>query len=171
MTSKWPEYSEKLAFAQEENQIEQLKEVIVGIRNLRTNMNVHPTKKSKLIFVTNTLEDMINSSKVMIEKLGFANEIEIRSARGEVDSNSSSIMTEGMEVIIPFGDLVDLEEERKRLEGEIQKLEAEVARASKMLSNPGFTSKAPAQKIEEEKQKLAKYEEMLKLAKERLEKI
>jgi valyl-tRNA synthetase len=163
--------NKKLAFKQEENQIEQLKEVIVGIRNLRTNMNVHPTKKSKLIFVTTTLEDMINSSEIMIKKLGFANEIEVRKTRGKVDSNSSSIMTESMEVIIPFGDLVDLEEERKRLESEIQKLEAEVTRASKMLSNPGFTAKAPAQKIEEERQKLAKYEEMLKLAKERLEKI
>jgi len=74
-----------------------------------------------------------------------------------------------MEVIIPFGDLVDMEEEKKRLESEIKKLEAEVLRASKMLSNPGFTSKAPSQKIEEEKQKLAKYEEMLKIAKQRYE--
>ena len=169
MISKWPEYNEKFDFEKEENQIEQLKEVIVGIRNLRTNMNVHPSKKSKLIFVSKDFEDMINSSKTMIEKLGFASEIEIRSTRGEVESNSSSILTDGMEVIIPFGDLVDMEEEKKRLEGEIKKLEAEVERASKMLSNPGFTSKAPAQKIEEEKQKLAKYEEMLKIAKERYE--
>ena len=169
MISKWPEYNEKFDFEKEENQIEQLKEVIVGIRNLRTNMNVHPSKKSKLIFVSKDFEDMINSSKIMIEKLGFASEIEIRSTRGEVESNSSSILTDGMEVIIPFGDLVDMEEEKKRLEGEIKKLEAEVERASKMLSNPGFTSKAPAQKIEEEKQKLAKYEEMLKIAKERYE--
>ena len=169
MISKWPEYNEKFDFAKEENQIEQLKEVIVGIRNLRTNMNVHPSKKSKLIFVSKDFEDMINSSKTMIEKLGFASEIEIRSQRGEVESNSSSILTDGMEVIIPFGDLVDMEEEKKRLESEIKKLEAEVERASKMLSNPGFTAKAPAQKIEEEKQKLAKYEEMLKIAKERYE--
>ena len=169
MISKWPEYKDEFNFEKEETQIEQLKEVIVGIRNLRTNMNVHPSKKSKLIFVSKDFEDMINSSKTMIEKLGFASEIEVRSNRGETITNSSSILTEGMEVIIPFGDLVDMEEEKKRLESEIKKLEAEVLRASKMLSNPGFTSKAPAQKIEEEKQKLAKYEEMLKIAKERYE--
>ena len=169
MISKWPEYKDEFNFEKEETQIEQLKEVIVGIRNLRTNMNVHPSKKSKLIFVSKDFEDMINSSKTMIEKLGFASEIEVRSQRGETITNSSSILTEGMEVIIPFGDLVDMEEEKKRLESEIKKLEAEVLRASKMLSNPGFTSKAPAQKIEEEKQKLAKYEDMLKIAKERYE--
>ena len=169
MISKWPEYKEEYNFQKEEEQIEQLKEVIVGIRNLRTNMNIHPSKKSNLIFVTTSCNDMINSSNAMIEKLGFASSIEIRDNREAIDNNSSSILTKNMEVIIPFGDLVDMEEERKRLETEIQKLEAEVTRASKMLSNPGFTSKAPAQKVEEERQKLSKYEEMLRLAKERLE--
>ena len=114
-------------------------------------------------------KEMINSSKTVIEKLGFANEIEIRVERGQLDSNSSSIITKDFEVIIPLGDLVDLDEEKKRLEAEIKKLESEVERASKMLSNPGFTSKAPAAKIEEEKQKLAKYEEMLKVSKQRYE--
>ena len=105
----------------------------------------------------------------MIEKLGFASEIEIREDRGHIDNNASSILTENMELIIPFEDLIDVEEEKKRLDTEIKKLEGEVQRASKMLSNPGFTSKAPQDKIEEEKQKLAKYEEMLKTAKERYE--
>ena len=169
MISKWPEFEEKYAFEKEEEQIEELKEIIVGIRNLRTNMNIHPSKKSNLIFVTKTCEEMLKTSSTMIEKLGFANEIEIRSEKGEIDNNSSSILTKQMEVIIPFGDLIDMEEEKKRLEEEVKKLESEVTRASKMLSNPGFVSKAPAAKIEEEKQKLAKYEEMLKNAKARLE--
>ena len=170
MISKWPEFEEKYNFQKEEKQIEELKEVIVAIRNLRTNMNIHPSKKSNLIFVTKDCEEMLNTSKIMIEKLGFASEIEIRNEKGEVDSNSSSILTKSMEVVIPLGALIDMEEEKKRLEGEIAKLEAEVARASKMLSNPGFTSKAPEAKIKEEQEKLAKYEEMLKNAKERYEK-
>lgn len=168
MVSRWPKYKKELEYEKEENQIEQLKEVIVAIRNLRTNMNVHPSKKSKLIFVTTGLKDMINSCKVIIKKLGFANEIEVRSTRGEIEQNSSTIMTEGMEVIIPFGDLVDMEEEKKRLETEITKLESEVVRCEKMLSNPGFVSKAPEAKINEEKEKLVKYQEMLKTSKERL---
>ena len=169
MISNWPEYTEIYSFKKEEKQIEELKEIIVGIRNLRTNMNIHPSKKSKLIFITKNCNEMLETSRTMVEKLAFASEIEIRSEKGEIDSNSSSILTKEMEVIIPFGDLIDMEEEKKRLEGEITKLEAEVTRASKMLSNPGFVSKAPEAKIEEEKQKLAKYEEMLTSAKQRLE--
>ena len=169
MISKWPEFEEKYAFKKEEEQIEELKEIIVGIRNLRTNMNIHPSKKSKLIFVTKACEEMLRTSSIMVEKLGFASEMEIRNEKGEIDSNSSSILTKQMEVIIPFEDLIDMEEEKKRLEGEIAKLESEVTRASKMLSNPGFVSKAPEAKIKEEQEKLAKYEEMLASAKQRLE--
>ena len=171
MISAWPEFDEKFSFEKEEKQVEELKEVIVGIRNLRTNMNIHPSKKSKLIFVTKNASEMINSSKIVIEKLAFASQIEVRNERGDVDNNSSTVMAKDFEVIIPLGDLVDLDEEKKRLEAEIKKLESEVERASKMLSNPGFTSKAPANKIEEEKQKLAKYEEMLNAAKQRYEKM
>lgn len=169
MISKWPEYKEKLSFEKEERGIEALKEIIVGIRNLRTNMNIHPSKKSNLIFISKEYEEMINASKTMLQKLGFAESIEVKQNRVDIPEDSSVIMVEGIEAIIPFGDLVDKEEETKRLQEEIKKLEAEVARCEKMLSNPGFTSKAPAQKIEEEKAKLAKYTEMLKASKERLE--
>ena len=168
MISKWPEYKEEYNFEKEESAIEQLKEIIVGIRNLRTTQNIHPSKKSKLIFVTKGLEDMINSSKAMIEKLGFANSVEVQDKKQENLENVTSIMTKDMEVIIPLGDLIDKEAEKTRLEEEIKKLEAEVLRAEKMLSNPGFVSKAPAQKIEEEKAKLAKYQDLLAKAKESL---
>lgn len=171
MISKWPEYKEELLFVKEEKGIEALKEIIVGIRNLRTNMNIHPSKKSKLIFVTTQFEEMINLSNKMVQKLGFADSIEIKQDRTDTPDDSSCIMVDGIEVIIPFGDLVDKEEERKRLEEEIKKLEAEVTRCEKMLSNPGFTSKAPEKKIQEEKEKLEKYTEMLKVSKERLETI
>ena len=168
MISKWPEYKEEYNFEKEENQIEQLKEMIVGIRNLRTTQNIHPSKKSKLIFITKELEEMINSSKAMIEKLGFANSIEVKEQKEEINDNVTSIMTKDMEVIIPLGDLIDKEAEKVRLEEEIKKLEAEVLRAEKMLSNSGFTAKAPAQKVEEEKAKLAKYQDLLAKAKESL---
>ena len=169
MISKWPEYNEKWNFEKEENAIEQLKQIIVGIRNLRTSQNIHPSKKSKLIFVTKELKDMIDSSTTMIEKLGFANELQVKEEKEGTLENVTSIMTEKMEVIIPLGDLIDKEAEKQRLEEEIRKLEAEVQRAEKMLSNPGFVSKAPAQKIDEEKAKLEKYKTLLETSKERLE--
>ena len=134
-------------------------------------MNIHPSKKSNLIIITTEFEEMINSSKTMLQKLGFAESIEVKKDRTNIPEDSSCIMVDGIEAIIPFGDLVDKEEERKRLESEITKLEAEVARCEKMLSNPGFVSKAPEAKINEEKEKLAKYQEMLKASKERLETI
>ena len=168
MISKWPEYTESLSFEKEEEQIEKLKTIIVGIRNLRTNLNVHPSKKSKLIFVTKTANDMLKESSAMIQKLGFANEIDIQENKENIPQNAMSVLADGIEVYIPFEELVDLEAEKQRLQGERAKLLSEVARGEKMLSNPGFVNKAPEAKINEEKAKLAKYKEMLEKVEERL---
>ena len=171
MISKWPEYTESLSFEKEEEQIEKLKTIIVGIRNLRTNLNVHPSKKSKLIFVTKTANDMLKESSAMIQKLGFANEIDIQENKENIPQNAMSVLADGIEVYIPFEELVDLEAEKQRLQGEREKLLSEVARGEKMLSNPGFVNKAPEAKINEEKAKLAKYKEMLEKVEERLKSI
>ena len=168
MISKWPEYTESLSFEKEEEQIEKLKTIIVGIRNLRTNLNVHPSKKSKLIFVTKIANDMLKESSAMIQKLGFANEIDIQENKENIPQNAMSVLADGIEVYIPFEELVDLEAEKQRLQGEREKLLSEVARGEKMLSNPGFVNKAPEAKINEEKAKLAKYKEMLEKVEERL---
>ena len=168
MISKWPEYTESLSFEKEEEQVEKLKTIIVGIRNLRTNLNVHPSKKSKLIFVTKTANDMLKESSAMIQKLGFANEIDIQENKENIPQNAMSVLADGIEVYIPFEELVDLEAEKQRLQGERAKLLSEVARGEKMLSNPGFVNKAPEAKINEEKAKLAKYKEMLEKVEERL---
>ena len=171
MISKWPEYTESLSFEKEEEQIEKLKTIIVGIRNLRTNLNVHPSKKSKLIFVTKTANDMLKESSAMIQKLGFANEIDIQENKENIPQNAMSVLADGIEVYIPFEELVDLEAEKQRLQGEREKLLSEVARGEKMLSNPGFVNKAPEAKINEEKAKLAKYKETLEKVEERLKSI
>ena len=171
MISKWPEYTESLSFEKEEEQIEKLKTIIVGIRNLRTNLNVHPSKKSKLIFVTKTANNMLKESSAMIQKLGFANEIDIQENKENIPQNAMSVLADGIEVYIPFEELVDLEAEKQRLQGEREKLLSEVARGEKMLSNPGFVNKAPEAKINEEKAKLAKYKEMLEKVEERIKSI
>ncbi len=173
MISKWPEYDEKFSFELEEQQIEILKEIIVGIRNIRANMNVHPSKKSKLIFVTENekIKNMIEESENIIEKLGFSNEIILQENKDNISPDNISILLNGVEVYIPFEELVDIEQEKLRLKNEIEKLQAEVERAKKMLSNQGFISKAPKAKIEEEEAKLKKYEEMLKTTTERLVKL
>ena len=171
MISSWPKYSEEFNFANEEKQIEKIKQIIIGIRNIRTNMNVHPAKKSTLIFVTENDEEMIIDSQEFIKKLGFADKIIVQGNKNNIPQNAMSVLSEELEVYLPFDELVDLKEEKKRLQGEKQKLEAEVERASKMLSNPGFVNKAPENKIKEEKEKLERYKQMLENVEERLSKL
>ena len=171
MTAEWPKFEEKYAFQKEEQEIEKLKDVIIGIRNIRNNMNVHPSRKSKLIVVTENYKDLINESESILNKLGFAESIELKNNKDGIPSNAVSVVTDGIEVFMPFEDLVDLEAEKERLQNEKTKLKSEVARATKMLSNPGFVNKAPEAKINEEKAKLAKYQEMLDSVNERLKNI
>ena len=85
-----------------------------------------------------------------------------------IPQNAMSVLADGIEVYIPFEELVDLEAEKQRLQGEREKLLSEVARGEKMLSNPGFVNKAPEAKINEEKAKLEKYTNMMEQVKERL---
>ena len=131
-------------------------------------MNVHPSKKSKLLIISSNLDNEIKQSEEFLSKLGFANEIVIVKDELEVPQNAVSIVIDELKVYIPFEELVDIEEERKRLEGEKTKLEAEVLRGEKMLSNPGFVNKAPEAKVNEEKAKLENYKQMLANVEERL---
>ena len=132
-------------------------------------MNVHPSKKSKLLIISNSIEKEIKESEEFLSKLGFANEILIIKDEAEVPQNAVSIVIDDLKVFIPFEELVDISEEIKRLEGEKKKLESEVQRGEKMLSNPGFVNKAPEAKVNEEKEKLENYKKMLGNVKERLE--
>ena len=171
MISNWPKYEEKYNFKDEEQKIEKIKEIIIGIRNIRNNMNVHPSKKSKLIFVSTEYKNVIENSKAFLEKLGFANEIIVQNNKDGIDSNAISILLDGIETYIPFEELVDLEAEKQRLQEEKQKLIYEVERCEKMLSNPGFVNKAPEAKVNAEKEKLEKYKAMLENTEERLQKL
>ena len=168
IVSKWPKVMENFEFDKEEEIIEKLKRIIVEIRNIRTQMNVHPSKKSKLLIIKNDLEKEILEEKEFLCKLGFANDVVIVENEETIPKNAVSIVVDDIKVFIPFEELVDLEEEKKRLEGEKTRLEAEVLRGEKMLSNPGFINKAPEKKVNEEKEKLENYKNMLKNVEERL---
>lgn len=171
MVSKWPETSDKSVFEKEEETVEKLKQIIGEIRNIRANMNIHPSKKSELIFVTERYEKEIIEAKEFILKLGFGNEIKVQKDKTGIPENAIAILQEGIELYMPLEDLIDMEEEKNRLQNEITKLEAEVQRCEKILSNPGFVNKAPEAKINEEKEKLNKYKEMLNSTQERLSKL
>ena len=169
MISTYPEYNENLSFEQQEKQIEQIKEVITGIRNVRTKMNVHPSKKSKLIFIAKPeYTNVIKESEGFIKKLGFSEEIEIKEAKENIPQNAINVITADLEVFMPFEDLVDIEEEKQRLQKEKEKILVEKEKTDKMLGNPGFLAKAPESKVKEEQEKLAKFNEMLESIEERL---
>ena len=166
--ANWTTPKIKFSYDCEEEIVEKIKEIIIDIRNIRANMNIHPSKKAKLIFVTKKYKENIQEAKDFILKLGFGEELKIQENKEGIKDNAISILLEGIELYIPFEGLVDLREERKRLLQEKAKLQSEVERCEKMLSNPGFINKAPKTKIEEEKSKLAKYKEMLAKVEERL---
>ena len=174
--AKWPTIRDEFVFEKQEDTVEKIKEIIVGIRNIRNTKNIHPSKKSELIIVTSKYKNELKEAEDILLKLGFANKIEIvenveeLADKSELD-NAMSILLSDVEVYIPLKGLIDVEEEKARLKAEISRLEGEVARGEKMLSNPGFVNKAPEAKVNEEREKLAKYKEMLALAKERLEKL
>ena len=168
MISKWPEYDNNLNYEEERQAVEELKNIIIGIRNIRVQRNVHPSKKSKLIFVTSELKETVKDSEPWLLKLGFGSEIQVKENKEEIPQNAISVLANGVELYMPFEELVDIVEEKERLQKEKERLQSEIQRATKMLSNPGFVNKAPAEKIQEEKDKKAKYEDMLASVESRL---
>ena len=169
IVSKWPDLRDKFVFDKEEEIVEKLKRLIVEIRNIRSKMNVHPSKKAKLILVTNSNLKELEESKPFLEKLGFSEEIVIQNNEDNIPENAVSIVVDDIKAFIPFEELVDIKEEFKRLENERSRLVSEVERGEKMLSNPGFVNKAPEKKVQEEKEKLSNYKRMLASIEERLE--
>ncbi len=173
MVSSWPtidlsEDNLSFKYDKQEETIEKIKEIIVEIRNIRNTKNIHPTKKSELILVTEKYEKELKEAEGVLLKLGFANKAKIQKDKTGIPEDAIKILTDGIELYMPLEGLVNLEEERKRLEAEKLRLEGEVARCEKMLSNPGFVNKAPEAKVKEEKEKLEKYKKMLEKVMESL---
>jgi len=170
MISKWPEFTTDRCFEKEEKDIEIIKEAVRGIRNIRTEMNVAPSRKAMCIVVSES-EDIRNTfteGKLFFASLAYANEVLVQADKAGIAQDAVSVVIAGATVYIPFAELVDIAQEIERLKKEEKRLEGELARVNGMLSNEKFVSKAPAAKIEEEKAKLAKYTQMMEQVKERL---
>ncbi len=161
MVSSWPKVKSEFVFEKEEQTIEKIKEIIVEIRNIRASKNIHPSKKADLIVVTQEYADQIEEAKEFLLKLGFGKNLIIQKDKNGIPKDSIQIVTDGIELYMPLEGLIDKEEQQKRQKEEKQKLEQEIARCEKMLSNPGFIKQAPQAKIEEERAKLEKYQAML----------
>ncbi len=170
MISSWPEYSADRNFAKEEKDIEIIKEAVRGIRNIRSEMNVAPSRKAMCIVVSEDegIRNTFTEGKLFFASLAYANEVLIQSDKTGIAQDAVSVVIPGAVVYIPFAELVDIAKEIERLQKEEKRLQGELARVNGMISNEKFVSKAPAAKIEEEKAKLAKYTQMMEQVKERL---
>ena len=170
MISSWPEYSEKLNFATEEQAVETIKEAVRAIRNVRTSMNVPPSKKAK-VFVVSDRQDVLEifeHSKSFFASLAYASEVQLQADKTGIGEDAVSAVISSASIYMPFAELVDVEKEIERLEKEKTRLEGELKRVNGMLSNEKFISKAPEAKIAEEKAKLEKYTQMMKQVEEHL---
>ena len=170
MMSEWPKYTEELCFPEDENVMEHVKAVTRGIRNMRSEMDVPNSRKTKVYIICGdaAICEGIESLKESVMPLLMANDILIRPTKDGVDDNAVSIVVPDAVVYLPLDELVDLEQERERLTKEEERLNKEIRRAEGMLSNEKFVSKAPAAKVQEERDKLEKYTQMLAQVKERM---
>lgn len=180
MVSEWPQYpqedaagSGELDFTADMEAVERIKEAVKGIRNVRGEMNVPPSKKAKVIVVTEDpgVTEIFETNRVFFATLGFASEVVIQSDKSGIEQDAVSVVIDRGTIYMPFAELVDVSKEIERLQKEEKKLMGELKRSEGMLGNPNFVNKAPAKKIEEERAKLEKYQSMMAQVKERLDQL
>ncbi len=173
MIAEWPQYSVKNEYSKEVEAVELIKDAVKGIRNVRTEMNVPPSRKAAVCVVSDNekIREIFNDSKVFFATLGFAGEVNVQADKTGIPEDAVSTVIPGAVIYIPFADLVDIEKEIERLQKEKGRLEGELKRVNGMLANPNFVNKAPESKLAEEKAKLEKYTEMMKQVEERLEQL
>ena len=170
MVSSWPVYREERNFAVEESAIETIKEAVRGIRNVRTSMNVAPSRKAAVYVVTEN-EDVraaFEEGKLFFASLASASEVMIQGDKNGIAEDAVSVVIPGAVLYMPFAELVDLKQEKERLQKEEKRLQGELARVNGMLKNEKFLAKAPEAKIAEEKAKQEKYTQMMAKVQERL---
>lgn len=170
MIAPWPEYRQELNYPEEEEKIEMIMEAIRSIRNIRSEMNVAPSRKARVIaVVSDEAYEAMEQGKEYFITLAGASEVLLTKEKKDIPEDAMSAVTRGAEIFLPLDDLVDFEKEIERLEKEKAKLEGELKRVNGKLSNEGFLGKAPQAVIEEEKEKQANYQRMMEKILERLE--
>ena len=160
MVSAWPEYKEELHFAAEEAQMESLMDAVRAIRNRRAEMNVPPSKKAKVLILTEK-KDTFSAGAGFFPKLAYASEIELIDAVPADAARMASVVTGDAQLYMPMGDLIDFEAERARLGKEKKKVEDDIAFVMKKLGNPKFVDKAPENVVAAEREKADKLREHL----------
>jgi len=173
MRAAWPVFRDAYAFTKEESEIGLIKEAVRGIRNVRAEMNIPPSRKATVIVTSESeaVRAMFENGRAYMATLGYASELRIQADKTNVPEDAVSVVVPQAVIYMPFADLIDVAKEVERLTKEIAKLEKEVERVVSKLANQGFVAKAPANLIEEERAKEAKYRDMLAQTAAQLEKL
>ncbi len=173
MISRWPEYAKERNYEKEEAAIELMREAVRGIRNVRTQMNVAPSRKAAVHVVSEKEEvrNVFEEGRLFFTSLAGASEVMIQTDRAGIADDAVSVVVPNATLYIPFAELVDIGQEIERLTKEKKRLEGELARVNGMLNNERFMSKAPEAKVAEERAKLEKYGQMMEQVKNRLEQL
>ena len=170
VNAAWPEFDEALVDKESEENMAYIIEAIKGLRNVRAEMNVPPSRKAKVIaYISEYAKEAFTNGASYMEKLASASEVEFIEDKSLVPANAVSLVVKGGELFMPLLDLVDKEKELDRLNKEVKKLEGEIERIDKKLGNQGFVAKAPEAVVNAEKEKRVKYVEMLEAVKVRIE--
>jgi len=170
MISNWPVYEAAKNYAADEKAIETIKEAVRGIRNVRSEMNVAPSRKALVYVVSEKQEilDIFTEGKLFFASLAYASDVMMQKDKEGIAEDAVSVVIHNATVYIPFAELVDISQEIERLKKEEARLAGELARVNGMLNNERFMSKAPEAKVLEERAKLEKYTQMMEQVKERI---
>ena len=168
MLAKYPEFDASLSYPEEEKTMELVIAAIRQIRNRRAEMNVPPSKKTKMFIVSPEKTAFSKETEYFFVKLAGASDVEFPEEYS--DESAVRIISDKAVVFIPLADMIDIEKEIARLSDEKTKMLSEIERIDKKLSNEGFVAKAPAAVVEGEKAKRAGYAEKLALIEENIEK-
>ncbi|NLD52193.1 MAG: class I tRNA ligase family protein [Clostridiales bacterium] len=172
MLSSWPVFTEELLFPQEERDMEGVMEIIRAVRNLRAELKVQPGHRARLLLRPQEgWQDSLRAAEGHFQRLASASSVELLQQGQQVEGKIVSAVCPAAEVLIPLGDLVDLDQEIARLKKEYVLLQTEIERAEGKLNNPGFVNKAPTALVAQERQKLEERRQMIKTLEKRLQEL
>ena len=170
MMSDWPQYKKEWEFPHAENVVEHLKLLASGVRNIRAEMNVPAGRKIK-IYVVSQEQELLTGFQMLkdaVLRLANASDFIVQQDKTGIAEDAISVVVPDATAYLPLEDMIDFAQEIERLTKEEARLTKEIARSNGMLGNEKFVSKAPAAKVQEEREKLEKYEQMMAQVKDRL---
>ena len=170
MLSEWPKYRGGWSFPEAEAAAERCKDLVKGVRGVRTQMDVPPSRKAKIFIVSDRADvrSIFEDNREVYVNLASTSGIAVQADKSGIGEDAVSVVIPDAVVYLPLEDLVDMEKERERLMKEKERLTQELARSRGMLSNEKFLNNAKPEKVQAEKDKLETYEQMMAQVEERL---